>query len=129
MSYELTLLVWSTALVAVYVSTQAILYRLDYGFAHAATPRDRERRPGILAERGARALRNLLETYGAFVALAVAIEMSGKANGLTFWGGQLYFWARWVYLPLYIAGVPYWRSFIWSVGALGLTLMFFGVAF
>ena len=64
-----------------------------------------------------------------FVALAVATELSGRSDGLTQWGAQLYFWARWAYLPLYLAGVQYLRSLVWLVAAAGLMLMFFGVAF
>lgn len=43
MSTELTILVWSAALAAVYVLVQSTLYRLDYGIVFAGTPRDNER--------------------------------------------------------------------------------------
>uniref|UniRef100_UPI0038995BBE MAPEG family protein n=1 Tax=Devosia algicola TaxID=3026418 RepID=UPI0038995BBE len=54
-------------------------------------------------------------------------SLSGRAGPLSLWGGQLYFWARWVYLPSYLIGVPYVRSACWLVSALGLVLMFFSV--
>ncbi|MEO5808039.1 MAPEG family protein [Devosia sp.] len=129
MTPGLTLLVWSTTLFAGYIGAQSLLYRFDYGVGYAATARDGERPPEKYAGRAARALRNLLETYAVFVALALAAELANRADGLTFWGGQLYFWARWVYLPLYVGGVPYVRSGVWCVSALGLVLMFLGVAF
>ncbi len=129
MSFELTMLVWSTTLLGAYLGAQSILYRLDYGIVHGATARDNERSPGVLAGRAERALRNLLETYAVFVALVLATELSGRSDSLTVWGIHLYFWARWVYLPLYIGGVPYMRSLVWCVSGLGLALMFFGVVF
>ena len=129
MSIELTLLVWSTGLFGLYVGAQAGLYRLQHGVLHAATARDHDAPPSVMSGRAERALRNLIETYGVFVALAVAIEISGRSDALTVWGAQLYFWARIAYLPLYLFGVVFIRSLVWSVAALGLVLMFLGILF
>lgn len=129
MSIELTLLVWSTTLFAGYVGVQSILYRMQHGVKFANTGRDNEAPPNALTGRGEKALRNLLETYAVFVALAVAVELSGRSDGLTQWGAQLYFWARWIYLPLYVFAVPQIRSLVWVVSLIGLVLMFVGVAF
>ena len=129
MSIELALLVWSTTLFGFYIGVQSILYRLQHGIWFAGSGRDHEAPPDIWNARAQKALRNLIETYGVFVALAVATELSGRSDGFTQWGAQLYFWARWVYLPLYLSGVQYGRSLVWLVAASGLALMFFGVAF
>lgn len=129
MSIELTLLIWSTTLFGGYIGVQSVLYRMQYGIDFANSARDREAPPNLWNARAEKALRNLIETYGVFVALAVATELSGRSDGFTQWGAQLYFWARWAYLPLYLAGVQYVRSLVWSVAATGLALMFFGVAF
>ncbi|WDR04470.1 MAPEG family protein [Devosia rhodophyticola] len=127
MSFTLTLLAWSTTLIAGYVLIQSLAYQLDVGVTHGAGPRDNERPLGKMAGRSRRALDNLGQTYAVFVALSLALELSGRADGLSFWGGQLYFWARWVYLPSYLIGVPYVRSLCWLVSVLGLALMFFAV--
>lgn len=127
MSLELSLLIWSTTLLGGYIGVQSILYRMQHGIWFAGSARDVEAPPDIWNARAQRALRNLLETYAAFVALAVATELSGRSNGFTQWGAQLYFWARWLYLPLYLSGVQYVRSLVWLVAAGGLMLMFFGV--
>ncbi|WP_417309477.1 MAPEG family protein [Devosia sp.] len=129
MSIELTLLIWSPVLVGLYVLVQSTLYRLQHGIKFAASGRDGEAPPDAMNSRAEKALRNLLETYAVFVALAVATELSGRSDVLTVWGAQLYFWARIVYLPLYMFAVPYVRSLVWLVSALGLGLMFIGVAF
>ena len=128
MSIELTLLVWSATLFAGYVGVQSILYRLQHGVRFANSARDQEAPPNVWNARAEKALRNLIETYGVFVALAVATELSGRSDGLTQWGAQLYFSARWAYLPLYVLGVQQVRSLVWLVAAAGLMLMFFGVA-
>jgi uncharacterized MAPEG superfamily protein len=127
MSVEMALLVWSTALCGSYIGVQALLYRLQHGFLYSATSRDSEPPPDVMTARGNKALRNFLETYPVFIALAVAIEISGRSEAMTQWGAHVYFWSRWVYLPLYVLGVPYLRSLTWSVAAAGLGLMFLGV--
>jgi uncharacterized MAPEG superfamily protein len=33
---------------------------------------------------------------------------------------QLYFWARLLYLPIYIVGIPYVRTVVWAVALWGL---------
>lgn len=129
MSIELTLLAWSTVVFALYLGAQSTLYRMQHGVKFANTARDNEAPPDVLTARAEKALRNFLETYAVFIALAVATELSGRSDGLTVWGAQLWFWCRIAYLPLYIAGVVNIRSLVWFISAIGLTLMFLGVAF
>ncbi len=115
-------------LLSLYLGPQAILYRMEYGIKFGAGPRDGEppARNRYL-QRSDRALRNFLETYAVFVALAVAVELSHRADGFTQAGAALWFAARIVYLPLYLLGIRYLRSLLWLVSALGLAPMFFGV--
>jgi uncharacterized MAPEG superfamily protein len=127
MSVELTYLIWSAALAGLYLMVQSTFYRLDYGVKFAGSQRDGERPPNKMTLRGERALRNFLETYAVFIALAVATELSGRSDSLTQWGTQIWFWARLVYLPAYFIEMPYVRSLIWTISALGLALLFFGV--
>lgn len=129
MSIELTYLIWSAALGFAYVVVQSTAYRMDYGLLHAGSQRDNERPPNKWAARGDRALRNFLETYGLFIALAVATELSGRSNGLTQWGTQLWFWARVAYLPAYFIDIPFARSAVWTLSLVGLVMLFIGVAF
>jgi uncharacterized MAPEG superfamily protein len=77
--------------------------------------------------RATRALRNFQETYPIFIALAVVAVTSGRADALTYWGALLWFWARVAYLPAYLMGLIPYRSWVWSVAAIGLALMFAGI--
>ena len=129
MSVELTLLIWSAALAFAYLVVQSTAYRLDYGVKFAGTQRDNERAPNKWTARGNKALRNFLETYAIFIALAVATEISGRCDGLTQWCVQIWFWARWAYLPGYFIDIPFLRSGIWTVSMIGLAMLFIGVAF
>ena len=129
MPIELTLLVWSTALFALYVGVQSTLYRMQHGIRFAQTARDDEAPPNPVNARAEKALRNLLETYPVFVALSVAAAMGAPGDGLVFWGQVAYLVARVAYLPLYVLGVEMVRSLVWLVSAAGLVMMFIGVVF
>ena len=128
MTIELTMLIWSTALFGLYVGTQAILYRMQHGVEFAATGRDDEPEPNVWNARAQKALRNLIETYPVFLALIVASIVGDRSGALTHWGGAIYLVARIIYLPLYLSGIKYVRSLVWVVSAIGLLLLFFGVA-
>ena len=128
MTIELTLLVWSTGLFALYVGVQSILYRMQHGVEFAATGRDDEPKPNALNQRAEKALRNLQETFPVFAVLAVAAAL-GRGDDLSLWGSVIYLVARVIYLPLYVLGTKYIRSLVWTISAIGLIVMFIGVAF
>lgn len=120
----LSLIVASVALLFVHIGAQAIAATSELGSAWNAGPRDEGVRPqGVVAGRVERALRNYLETYPAFAVLAVTLIASGRADGIGFIGAMVWLAARVVYIPLYLAGIPYWRSLVWLVAVLGLVLM------
>jgi uncharacterized MAPEG superfamily protein len=50
----------------------------------------------------------------------IALVLSGRANAHTALGTQLYFWARLLYLPVYLIGIPYLRTAIWAVAFWGM---------
>ena len=121
---ELMLLGWSNVLLVLHIMVEGQTATRDRGLDWNAGPRDGEARPlGKLAGRAQRALRNFQETYPAFIALALALVVSGRAGGLGAIGAWTWFAARIVYLPLYLLGIPYLRSLCWVVSMLGLVLM------
>ena len=124
MSPLLTWLGWSVVLLLVQIVLQSSLAGLEFGPAYAAGPHDEERKPNnVYAGRADRALKNLLETYPAFVALALALALTAKTGGWGATGAQIWFWARIVYLPLYLLGIPYIRTVAWTVSIVGLIMM------
>jgi uncharacterized MAPEG superfamily protein len=87
-------------------------------------PRDTERKSAnVLSGRFARALKNLLETYPAFVALALALVVSGKAGGIAATGAWIWLVARIVFVVVYGLGVPVVRTLVWLVALAGLLMM------
>jgi uncharacterized MAPEG superfamily protein len=124
LSLELILLGWSVVLLLVHIGLQGQLATRERGTNWNAGPRDGEAKPlGLHAGRAERALRNFLETYPAFVALALGLAVSGRIGGIGAVGAGLWFAARLAYIPLYLLGVPYVRSLAWLASLLGLLLM------
>lgn len=127
MGFELTLLAWSVVLLFAHIGIQATLLTRDLGPDYNAGPRDEQRPLGPVAGRAERALRNFLETWPAFIALALITAVSGESDWMTQWGAGIYLVARIVYIPLYLLGIPKVRSLAFAVASLGLLLMLIGV--
>ncbi|MFE0017260.1 MAPEG family protein [Mesorhizobium sp. NPDC059054] len=125
-SAEITVLGLSVIFLLVHILVQALSLDLssDLGLKYLLGPRDQPKEPNnVLPGRLKRALSNLLETYPAFVGLALALAVTGKTGGLGATGAWLWFAARIVYVFLYAAGVPVLRTLVWFVSILGLALM------
>lgn len=121
-SAEIAVLGWSVVLLLVQIILQAVS-TYDLG-PYLLGPRDDNRQSGnVMAGRLKRALENLLETYPAFVALALALAVTGKAGGIAATGAWLWLIARVVYVPLYAFGVPGVRTLAWCVSIVGLLMM------
>jgi uncharacterized MAPEG superfamily protein len=57
-----------------------------------------------------------------FLALVLAAQIAGKASQAAL-GATIFFWARLIYWPVYLAGIIYLRTAIWFVGIIGLALI------
>lgn len=105
----------------------AIAARRQHGLKWAHGPRDEDRPATGVAARLERAFRNYMETFPLFAAALIlgATLDQGDAfkHFLTLWGSVIYVGARIVYVPLYAAGVPNWRTIVWSISVLGLLMV------
>jgi uncharacterized MAPEG superfamily protein len=122
-STEITVLGWSVVLLILQVCAQGFA-NYDLGLKYLAGPRDEQHVSGrIVAGRLSRALRNFLETYPAFIALALALVVTGNAGGIAATGAWIWLIARAAYVVVYAAGVPVLRSALWIASIVGLALM------
>ena len=124
MKPELMLLGWSVVLTFAQALVAVQGAMMQVGLPMLAG--NRENMPAITgwAGRAARAHRNMLESLVLFAALVLVAVAAGKTNAMTLLGAQLFFWARVVYAGVYIAGVPWLRTGVWSVAVVGLILIF-----
>ena len=124
MPLELKLLGWSVVLLLVQIVAQAATATSELGLPYNMSPRDDGRQPrSVYAGRMHRALHNLLETYPAFVALALALvrpvrpAVSGKPARKSIWRRASFI------SSIYAAGVSVIRTLVWGVSIVGLMLM------
>jgi uncharacterized MAPEG superfamily protein len=124
MKPELTLLVWSVVLTFAQALVAVQGAMMQVGLPMLAGNRGQMPEITGWAGRAVRAHRNMLESLVLFAALVLVAVVAGKTNAMTLLGAQLFFWARVVYAGVYIAGVPWLRTGVWSVAVVGLILIF-----
>ena len=124
MSPDLTLLIWAVALTMAQSVIAVVGALLQVGLPALAG--NRENLPPITgwADRAARAHRNMLESLVMFAALVLVARIAGKANAMTALGSELFFWARIVYVPVFLIGIPWLRTGVWGISVVGLVTIF-----
>ena len=123
MTPELTYLLWGVILLLGHVIVQATLSDLSKGLGWALGPQDEPREQNAVADRVQRALRNYLETFPAFVALALLLAITERGTEMSALGAAIWFWARIAYIPIFASGIPLLRSAAWFASIAGLVLM------
>ena len=128
MPVELKMLGWSILLGVIYVLLATTLGIPQRGMAWLASNREGESKLLMgAAGRCDRAGRNFLETFVFFAAAVLAVVAAQRTNASTALGAQLFFWARVVYLPVYLVGVPYLRTLVWATSLAGLLMVAFAL--
>lgn len=122
-STEIHLLAWSVILLLVHIVVQVLFYTRDTGQGYALSNREEDRPVTPVTDRLTRGLRNFIETYPAFIGLALALAVTGKTGGIGATGALIWFWARLVYIPVFAAGIIVLRTAVWAVSIIGLILM------
>jgi uncharacterized MAPEG superfamily protein len=122
-STEIMVLGWSVILLIAHIVVQSLSLMKDGGPGYAMSNRDGEVGISLATDRLTRGLRNFVETYGAFVALALALAVTGKTGGIGATGALVWFCARVVYVPVFAFGVPGVRTLVWTISIVGLVLM------
>ncbi len=123
LSPEMGYLVLSVVLLLVHVSIQSFTFKAQVGNRYTVGARDEGLPATGSAGRAERALRNFIETFAGFAALALAIEVTGKNDGWSSFGAAVYFWARLAYLPAYMMGVAWVRTLIWNASMIVLVIL------
>jgi uncharacterized MAPEG superfamily protein len=86
---------------------------------------NREKMPDAspLAARADRAARNTLENFVLFAVIVLAAHATGTNDPRVELGAQIFFIARLVYIPIYLAGIPYLRTADYVVSLAGLAMI------
>lgn len=129
MTTELWLLCGAVVLGLAHVGAQSLAFKAQVGNAYTVGPRDEGLRPEHVAGRLERALRNFVETFPLFAAAVLIVQISGRNGALSLVGASMYLVARALYLPAYAFGVPYLRTALWQLSAIGIVLVLAQLAF
>ena len=70
-----------------------------------------------------RTVRNAIEALCIFAPVVVAVEFAGANNAMSALGAQIFFFARLVHGPIYVAGIPYLRTVAWAAGVIGIIMV------
>jgi uncharacterized MAPEG superfamily protein len=121
---EIVMLGIGVVLLIVQLFLQSVSSAFEVGGEYKAGPRDEARViKSMIAGRADRAFRNLLETFPAFAALALALTVTGRNGGLGALGAEVWVAARILYVPLYLFHIPFARSAAWFVSVFALVAM------
>ncbi len=71
-----------------------------------------------------RAARNMLENMVLFTALVLVATVGGVAGPNVELGARIFFWARIVYIPIYMIGIPVARTGVWAISVIGMGMIF-----
>ena len=121
---EMQMLFWAIVLGLVQLTLAGLAGVWERGLPWAIGPRDAPAKPlGLYAARLERAWRNFLETFPFFAAAVLVAHALGRHGEWSVPGAQLYVAARLLYVPAYVAGIPFVRTLIWLVALLGIVLV------
>ena len=124
MSIELTMLCASVALLFVLVIIQAAAGAQAQGAMTMANHRDNLGPPSVWQSRTKRCVDNHREGLILFAPLIIVAALTNTSSELTVYGAQMFFYARVAHAIIYLAGWPYIRPIAWSIGMIGIVMVF-----
>lgn len=124
MTIELSMLIYSVALLFVLILIQASAGILAQGVQAMAGARDDLGEPGVFQARSKRLVDNHREGLLLFTPLVLVAAILGISTEMTVLGAQLFFYSRVAHAILYLAAVPWIRPLAWLVGIAGCALIF-----
>ncbi len=116
MTTDLWMLVWSAVLCSVIpYPGVTVLLQMAGGPAWGFGNRDHSFVVAPWIERGRRAHTNMVENLAPFACLVLVAHVAGKANATTALASQIFLVSRIVYTVVYMAGIPYLRTLIFTI--------------
>lgn len=67
-------------------------------------------------KRADRTYLNAVEVFAPFAALVIIVHLAGKANAMTAFWAMCFFWLRLAHAAVYLLGIPYIRTIVFTLG-------------
>jgi uncharacterized MAPEG superfamily protein len=95
------------------------------GFLEPTNYVDPAQRPVPLwGKRADRAYLNAVEAFAPFAALVLVAQVSGKADAMTAFWAACFFWLRLIHAVVYLVGIPYIRTLVFTLGFVAVVGIF-----
>jgi uncharacterized MAPEG superfamily protein len=78
----------------------------------------------LWGKRADRTYVNAVETFAPFAALVLAVHLAGKADAMTAFWAMSFFWLRLAHAVVYLLGIPYLRTLIFTLGYVAVVGLF-----
>ena len=78
----------------------------------------------LWGRRADRAYVNAVETFAPFAALVIAVHLAGNADAMSAFWAMAYFWLRLAHAVVYLLGIPYVRTVIFTLGYVAVVGIF-----
>jgi uncharacterized MAPEG superfamily protein len=128
MTPDLNYLAWTAMLTAVlwipYISGQV----LTNGFLTPKNYRDpTANEVPLWGQRANRAHINAVESFAPFAALVLVAHVGGVSNEATAMWAAVFFWARLAHAVVYVLGIPFLRTIIFTAGFVAVAGIFYQI--
>jgi len=128
MSTDLKYLALTAALTASLWIPYIVAQVMTNGFLAANNYVDPTPRPVPLwGRRADRTYLNAVEAFAPFAAIVIVAHIAGKANAMTAFWAALFFWMRLAHALVYLAGIPYIRTLVFTAGWVAVIGIFWEV--
>ena len=128
MTQELSYLFGGGVIMFAIIIIQVAYLPLSKGLAWGLSAGDEAVDGNVLDGRIARTLNNHIESMVLFATAVLVAHAAGISTEMTALGAMLYFWARLIYVPIYLLGLPYLRTISFLTGAIGTVLIYWEIA-
>ena len=81
----------------------------------------------LWGKRADRTYINAVETFAPFAALVIVAHLAGKADATTAFWAASFFWLRLAHAIVYLLGMPYVRTLIFTLGYVAIVGIFWEV--
>ena len=117
MTTDLTYLAFAAMLAGALWMLPVIAQVATNGFLRPPNYRDPTPRPlAAWGKRFDRTHLNIVENFAPFAALVLIAHVTGKADAMTAFWAMSFFWLRVVHALVYVFGIPYIRTVVFTMG-------------
>ena len=78
----------------------------------------------LWGKRADRVYINAVESFAPFAALVIVVHLAGKADAMTAFWAMAFFWLRLAHAVVYLLGLPYLRTLIFTLGYVAVIGLF-----